>query len=326
MGDAATSDERTVRACLRLMSVPSGAFDLEILSGGASGSHVYGVTLPERACVLKVTLATAEPHMLERSRREVAFYSQMVGAAPVRVPDVLGSYEDTAAGVCLLLKRYEAARPARDWTAGDFETLARQLADLHSAYWASPPERLAWLDLPPDEDAALDTTHARGEWAARAGQAKFRSVLNRSAVGQVNALLDRIADMNAAIRSTPSTLCHGDCHVGNILTDVAGVLVWSDWQEVRWGPGPEDLSFLLQRAEFDGATPCRELLISAYHAQLRRHVDVSRRDVQRVMDACELRTRLVAWPMYLAGASEDAMRAMLARIAALAHTLSLGGV
>lgn len=52
---------------------------------------------------------------------------------------------------------------------------------------------------------------------------------------------------------TALTLCHGDCHLDNLLRDPDGRLIWADWQEARKGYGPSDLAFCLQRAEATGA-------------------------------------------------------------------------
>ena len=112
------------------------------------------------------------------------------------------------------------------------------------------------------------------------------------------------------------TLCHGDCHLDNLLRDQEGHLIWADWQEVGIGYGPSDLSFFLQRAEANGAAIAHDLVVTAYCTALEAAgvAGVSEHAITSAMKESERRTRLLYWPDYMNNATSEAMAHHLARI------------
>ena len=60
------------------------------------------------------------------------------------------------------------------------------------------------------------------------------------------------------------TLCHGNDHLDNLLRDQDGTLIWADQQEVGIGYGPNDLTFLIQHAETNGANIAHDSVITTY--------------------------------------------------------------
>src|SRR5207248_3768212 len=128
------------------------------------------------------------------------------------------------------------------------------------------------------------------------------SILTAKQYQLVSRLLGDVNALRAPVRSFPLTLCHGDCHAGNLLMDSRDQLVWADWQEVGVGYGPEDLSFFLQRAEAGGASPPRDEMMHAYRSRLEakmgEHIPAEMLD--RAIDFSELWVRLLYWPSYLA--------------------------
>ncbi len=154
---------------------------------------------------------------------------------------------------------------------------------------------------------------------------RFRDVLTPRRRQAIEALLRQIATIEAAVRAFPPTLCHGDCHIGNLLRDRDGHLVWADWQEVGIGRGPEDLSFLLQQAWFEGAAVSLDEVAEAYRERLERALgrNFSLSAIIAVMHAAELRTRLLEWPAYLKHAPEAALAQILDRIQYLAEGVGI---
>src|SRR5688500_7766594 len=128
--------------------------------------------------------------------------------------------------------------------------------------------------------------------------------------------VERVSTLRASRQAIPRTLCHGDCHIGNLLYDADDRLVWADWQEVGIGRGPDDLSFLLQRAMADGAAVPEASLLAAYRDELTTATGtkLSLETLQRVMDTFELRTRRLEWPPYLSMADDNVIAAHLARL------------
>ncbi len=125
-----------------------------------------------------------------------------------------------------------------------------------------------------------------------------------------------LAQLAVRIQTFPTTFCHGDCHIGNLLHDADNHLIWADWQEAGIGHGPCDVSFFVQRAIADGGSVPESALLEAYHAELVAAVGtpISLSSLRQVMDTFELQTRLLHWPAYLAMESDNQILAHLARI------------
>jgi Phosphotransferase enzyme family len=107
-----------------------------------------------------------------------------------------------------------------------------------------------------------------------------------------------------------TVLTHGDCHVGNLLLGPGGRILWTDWQEVCLSTGLDDLVFLWQRAEFDGARPPRDAMTSAYAAARSLQPDDNLRSA---LGGCELRSLLVGWPAFLDYGGPDRRQLMIRR-------------
>jgi len=263
---------------------------------------------------------------LERARRERAFYQELAGHIPLRVPRLLATHDDSDA-ICLLLAAYQPSPPARLWQAYRYLEVAEQLARLHAAFWNQTDRlsRYPWLRRPGQETLAADVQQAGGYWRALREQPRFLAILTEQDYRRINALVSRMAAVAAVLESLPLTLCHGDCNTGNLLRDADGNWLWADWQEVGLGRGPEDLTFLFQRASFDGGIVPYAEAIAAYQERLEaatgERIPVA--TVQRVLDAAELWTRLLHWPPHLTQASEEQLAAMLRRINCLAERLLL---
>jgi hypothetical protein len=101
--------------------------------------------------------------------------------------------------------------------------------------------------------------------------------------------------------------------------------VWADWQEAGIGLGPEDLSFLFQRAWAAGASVPQDAAIRAYHLSLQTAVgqSIDLQTLRRVLDVSELRTLLLLWPPFLAFASAQHLSEAVCRLHYLEGKLGL---
>jgi Ser/Thr protein kinase RdoA (MazF antagonist) len=289
----------------------------ELTSEGLSGSRTYRVWFDGHDAVLKVTVPEAQPWVRDRAQRELFFYRTLATHVPLRVPELLGSCDDKVVGTCLLLERYIALSP-RHWPSDEAIEVAQQLASLHRAFWNKQEDlsEYAWLrDLraPAEAEAILGAHEA---WRTLARSERFSALFDSDVHDMLDSGLARVPALDAVIRAFPATLCHGDCHLGNVLQDEHGHLLWADWSEVGVGAGPADLSFLIQRANAEGASFSIDTLSAAYHRQLVKAIDppISLEEIQRLMDVSELRTRLIEWPHYLGGALAESVSTLLRRI------------
>lgn len=312
---------------LARMQIHDGVVGFDVLQSGLSGSYTYRVRLDQGPAILKVTLAVGEPYVLERARREFEFYHTLSSQIPVRTPSLLASRRDPASGTYLLLAALEPAKPSRAWEHADFLPVAEELAMLHARYWGKSVDlaRYPWLRQPVAYTSPAEIDAAQAAWHSLGEERRLGDVLTAPVYQSLGRWLAHIPAVDEILEACPITLCHGDCHIGNLLRDAQGNLVWADWQEVGLGHGPEDLSFLLQRAAHDGADIPWDQVAACYQERLQAQIGepVPLAEIQRTMDAAELRTELLQWPFYLQWASVEQVSAMVRRIQLLAGRLGL---
>ena len=298
----------------------------EVLSGGLSGASTYRLRFPAGDRVLKVTLSGSPRNLLERARRELLFYRRLAPDVRVRVPNMIASHCDDANGICLLLAAYEPAPEPMAWGTTRFVEAAEQLGRLHAGCWGKTDELSAlWWLRKNRGSTATDIHRAAAHWERLRSERRFEAILTPKCFAWVLGLLERVDDLGNGPSPFLITLCHGDFHAENVLLDRDGRQVLADWQEVGPGCGPEDLSFFIQRATFAGAEVPVERMFAAYHRSLVANTghDVAMRDICRVADAAELRTRLLHWPAFLMDASVHQLTDLLDRIRVLAVRLSV---
>jgi aminoglycoside phosphotransferase (APT) family kinase protein len=326
---AMTQQEDTHRPliaeCLSRMDVRSEILGYQVLQDGISGSRTYRLELDTGTAVLKITVADSAPYVFARARREFHLYHTLAGHIPLQVPRLLASCADDAFGVCILLAAYRPADPPQAWQEPEYLEMARELAAFHARYWAKTDElaALPWLRQPEPQPSEVQIEGARTAWRELLCQERLRDLLPAGSLQAIYDALGRAPEMDAALGPFPMTLCHGDCHLGNLLRDPQGRLVWADWQEVGLGRGPEDLSFLLQRAYPAGDAPLAPAVTATYQAALEAATGqrVPLDAVRRVMDIFELRIRLLEWPFYLGQAPVEWVSGMVRRVKQLAQSI-----
>lgn len=336
---------------------PADLREYRVLRGGNSGSIVYRIRHAARDLVLKITTEDAEPQLLRRAHREAAFYRDLAPHLPLRVPRLLASSiaatgaadDDGAAhgpsgssgasranranGVALVLEAYEPSPPPNRWREADYLEATEQLGRFHAAFWNAVArlDGLPWLRRAPSipetgrRDSEGGAERALATWRAIRAREPLRGVLTAR---RYRLVLDAVAGAARArevLRAWPRTLCHGDCHMGNVLKDAAGSLVWADWQAVGVGVGPEDLSFFCQRAGFAGGDVPWASVLDTYRATVvgatGEHLDPQA--LQCAMDAAELRSILFDWPPYLREGSAAQLTYALDRIQQTAARLRI---
>lgn len=305
-GRDAGLEPRVAEALRRLGREPAQARRWQLLAAGFSGSRVYRLSLPEGEAVLKVTPREAPAFMLERSRREVAFYESLAPLLPLTVPRVLAARRDPDSEVDLLLEALEPAPPPEEWHHDLAAQAAGQLAGFHAHCWGSSSalDSYPWLRGVPSLDWKGCCRAAQAVWDGLATQPHLRQVLRERRLRRLMGWVERLEGTDELLALFPLTLIHGDCHIGNLLRDRAGRLVWADWQEVGWGRAPADLSFLLQRAGWTSDSPPGAGLVKDYHRALGSMIPEAPplAELLLALDAVELRVRLLEWPHYLEAA------------------------
>jgi Ser/Thr protein kinase RdoA (MazF antagonist) len=295
----------------------------EILQGGISGAATYRVGLPNEHVVLKVTEADDSYYLVERAQREMGFYRELADRIPLAVPKVRGLSRDASTRV-ICLRAYDPAPPIDAWTEGDYLEVATQLGRFHALFW-DDVQRLAHLLWLRRERWPADPAQAAAIWRVLLEEPVRQKLLPSSEPAWIEAMLARVEHLEAVIEALPPTLCHGDCHYGNLLQDGSGRWIWADWQEVGIGWGAEDLSFFLQRARFAGGSVPQQAVMATYHQALEEATErrIPFGEVPRAVDASELRMALLLWPPFLSQLSPQRLAAFVERLHGLAD--GLGG-
>lgn len=263
---------------------------LKRLSGGVSGAQVFLLELESERAVLKVT---EDCGWRQRALRELTVYSELAPALGIALPTVTASHSDDGA-VQILMAEHQPFPLAPALSVAAWVELAEQLGRLHRpvAPWPAWLRHRTW----PPSDRIAD--------AVRQWDGLGFEVLAERAAGLLGELRGSDAGLAAVVT-------HGDCHVGNLLHSPTGSTLWADWQEVCLSTGADDLVFLWQRAEFDGASPPRDAMAAAYGSARNLGQDA---DLGRALAACELRLLLVEWPEYVSYGTDTQRRIMTQRL------------
>jgi aminoglycoside phosphotransferase (APT) family kinase protein len=312
-----------IAACLQATGAQSTILHYELLQGGISGTATYRVVLPNEQVVLKVAEPSSPYHVLERARREILFYRDLAERIPLRVPAVLGLAPDKSSP-WLCLRAYDPAPPIDTWIDQHYLDIAEQLGRFHAAFWNDTQQlsHLPWLRKQSPADPAT-RRQAAVSWRALANSPDGERILSPDEITWIEDMISRVDRLEALLEAFPTTLCHGDCHHGNLLLDEDGRWRWADWQEVGIGCGPEDLSFFFQRAAFAGWRVPEDAAITAYHRSLESATGrrIPRAGVKEAIDASELRTVLLFWPPFFSYLSSRQLADLMRRLHALADAL-----
>ncbi len=211
-----------------------------------------GTGLPRRL-ILKTMLASprAPEAMYEN---EVRFYRELRRDLDIETPTAFASSFDPATGRFGLLLEDLEARGARFPSALDpvsvdeLRSILGHLATLHAEFWESPRfgRDLAWVATP--------TSGGMFDVFDRIGLELIEDQVARNPFKQelIAPLGRSVADMwgllwkvQAQHTEAPTTLLHGDPHVGNtyLLPDACGGLL--DWQLMMRGSWAHDVTYLL---------------------------------------------------------------------------------
>jgi Ser/Thr protein kinase RdoA (MazF antagonist) len=320
-----TDHSQRIRQWLaRLGQAGDDHLEYEVLQGGISGAYTYLVDFGTGPKGLKLTEATSAPGVLQRAQRELLFYRELAPQVPLQVPQLLASYTDDTGASALLFVAYRPPEPPDVWQEAHYWRVAQQLASFHARFWdkAEKLDPYPWLKRVSPDGLERHLPQAQAAWQALFEQPRFAEIFTAHTRQMIARLLPQVQALSRRLAAFPLTLCHGDCHMGNLLHDQHGKPVWADWQEVSVGCGPEDLAFFLQRAQAAGGSVPYASAAEAYQEELERlGMPVTLEAVRRVVAVSELCTRLVHWPGYLSQASPQQVADHLERINVLAQDL-----
>ena len=222
--------------------------DLEYRPGTAAG-------LPRRL-VLKTMLAS--PHAPDAMyRNEVRFYRELRAGLDIETPAGFASHFDPSTGRFGLLLEDLTARGARfpsaldDVSLDEVRSILGHLATLHARFWDSPrfDADLAWVATPTSGGMfevfdAIGLDLIEDQVSRHPRKAELIAPLGRS----LPQLWEQLWRVQRAHTVAPTTLLHGDPHLGNtyLLPGEQGGLL--DWQLLMRGSWAHDVTYLMVTA------------------------------------------------------------------------------
>lgn len=260
-----------------------------------SGAGIHPVVLPSGSrAYLKVTAAdgVAVGDTLTAAERELRFYREVGPRAPVRTPPLLDALV-VDEGVALLLGDAGEQRDVVAWSVGQWRTLGRELARLHTMSlptgdWQRPDDLLAALE-------ASDLSTVVAFWFAH--------------LPQLDELLAVRAELGDLLRSLPPVFVHGDCHTANVVhradrpaTEGHGPddLALCDWQSAGTGRATSDLALLSVRATPSGVRVPAAFLEEYLSQCAREGTPQDAAEVSRNLLLEELAVLVFQWPPFAA--------------------------
>lgn len=233
--------------------------------------------LPRRM-ILKTMLAS--PHapaiMYEN---EVRFYRELRDDLDIETPTVFASNFDPVTGRFGLLLEDLNARGARfpstldPVSLDEVRSILRHLATLHARFWESPrfAGDLAWIGTPMSGGMA-DVFNLIGLELIedQVSRHPFKAELIAPVGRTVPQMWELLAKVQRQHTAAPTTLLHGDPHLGNtyLLPGERGGLL--DWQLMMRGSWAHDVTYLLVTAlDRDTRRAHQRELLGEYLEELR---------------------------------------------------------
>jgi hypothetical protein len=214
---------------------------------------VTGATLPDQ---LVIKVARPDLPATPLYANEVAVYAHLRDEFTIETPRCFGARFDAASGRFGLVLEDLTTRDvvfANATTAVSIESIRSvlaQIATVHAAFWGSPrfDDDLAWVQPHTQGDLHTLFSHPglvpamiRDQIATEPFKAELVAAIGQDA----DALHEQVQRAQAYQASLPTTVVHGDLHVGNTyyLPDGTGGFV--DWQLAARGRFIHDVGYYL---------------------------------------------------------------------------------
>ncbi|MDP6715407.1 MAG: phosphotransferase [SAR202 cluster bacterium] len=187
-------------------------------------------------------------------RREIELYKNFGDAIPLNMPRLyFGASTGNTDVAIVILEDIDAISKAsfpldkRSLSSGEATLALRELAKMHAKWWEDDTLcDYGWLNSVDGSDRMLLYQSYEEGWS------RIRDVLGPrltpDAARICEGLSDYLPTLLSELESIPATLCHGDCHYGNLLWDEIGnpSKVWViDWQMTALAPAVLDVSWLM---------------------------------------------------------------------------------
>jgi hypothetical protein len=253
----------------------------QIGAGIGVSSALYRVALTGENCPASVVVklpaldeaAVFTSTILRMYIREVAFFNELAGESPVRVPaSYYAAVDEETSRFVVVMEDMGAMRivdQTEGMTVGDAERAVDALAQWHATWWGKGDD-LAARGLTvslgdPIYPAVLPMVFDEG-WQKVTGAMDVAPAIQRVGPGWTAAMPGLLADLSRG----PNTMTHGDYRGDNLLFDTDGSVVLLDFQLIGTAVGAYDLAYLVtQSLEADVASANERALFDRWLTGLR---------------------------------------------------------
>jgi thiamine kinase-like enzyme len=281
---------------------------------GGSGATVIEVHLKNEHFILKFTSCQVNRDIYANAQHELRFYEKVSPLLNIRVPELIGSFEDNSFGIGICMHALKSTPVPAAWDINMIREAFEQIVLLHSAYWDREKEIVRILNEKQQQQRFEHRDHEI-EISVQAWHHVYTVMTERGHIPpipleEVFIQLRNISMLADYESEVPCTLIHEDFHMENCLISSDDKIVITDWQSVSVGSGPTDIGYFLARSELFGNPISSDEIIDAYTVLLdgKLSVPVNRLSVERIIHSKRLSTHLfwsprfvLYWPDYVFG-------------------------
>jgi hypothetical protein len=268
--------------------------------------YVHGCQsdLPERVVIKTMLMSPHAPDAMYLN--EVRFYQRIRPFLDIETPQSYGSAFDEQTGQFGVILEDLSVRGARFPNAttpislSAITYLVKTLASLHAQFWASPrfETDLNWLSTPCSGGMSEVFKRTGFDYLGRRmAKDEFKGELVSPLHSNIEALWSKLWKVQELLEQEPTTLLHGDPHIGNIYLlpgDKAGLL---DWQLMIRGSWAHDVTYLLVTGlDIEARRKHEREFIKLYLAELKGNGVTSAPDFE---SAWEMYRRAVIWGLVI---------------------------
>lgn len=276
----------------------------EVNTGG-SGAAIIEVQIKNEHFILKFTSCQADRDLYVNAQRERRFYEEVSPFLNIRIPECIGSFEDSNFGIGICMRTLKPTPAPSTWKIDRVREAIMQIASLHAAYWGKDGEILSILNEK-QQQQRIEHCDDEIEKSVQAWVHVYTVMNEREYVPPI--ALDEMLNQLRNIRrlsdyesEAPHTLIHGDFHMENCLISRDEDIVITDWQSLSIGAGPTEIGYFLARSELYGSLHSSDEIIDTYIDLLndRLLTPVNRLPIERIIHSKRLSTHLFWSPRYL---------------------------
>lgn len=270
---------------------------LRPLTQGKSGAEVYLLDNHKIAKLAEKDSLSKKENGLSiwaTCLKEAEFYKEMSPAHYDFLPEIFCcAFDDES--IRIIMGEYKPLEK-QSLTDGDFDRIMKLLVQVHEL---PLPDFLINEKQGPVQLSEEEIQNCLAGWKSIFDEhsSETSDILDFS---KIQALGRRINQLNKALYSDRTCVCHGDFHAENILQDEkSGQLILCDWQSVTLNHPASDIAFFMSRLQGDGISFDEDKIITSYCSYSKS--GITREEIKSQLALANINTTFRYWHYYLSG-------------------------